>query len=372
MGGLWAATLRLANNEVTLLGKNKKTLNAPDAANPLPTPTLQQESPCGQQNPTATLSLSKSFELASPEQQVEVFFTTPEMLDSDAISQLIVATKSTAVLAAIEDVIDKLAENATVICLANGMGYHTRLTELLAEKHKNIQLYCAATSDGAMLQRKVIGKQKQALEILHTGLGETNIGLLSNTTEPKQTSRIPLRSDDDQVPPHQLLRAFSLSGLKITVTPNIAPFLWRKFFINCAINPLTALFRCRNGELVSNRQYKTQLIDLCRELDQLLSIVDIDTIDPLAVGSSSPHKANTDPETVRSLAETVALATSANQSSMLTDILENRPTELQYLNQYAQSIARQKNLHCPINDSLVKELIALETPSPAPKIDLSH
>jgi len=43
-----------------------------------------------------------------------------------------------------------------------------------------------------------------------------------------------------------------LAKFDISITENMEPVVWDKLIINAAINPLTALLRVKNGDLLSN------------------------------------------------------------------------------------------------------------------------
>ncbi|MFT7914881.1 ketopantoate reductase C-terminal domain-containing protein, partial [Salmonella enterica] len=63
------------------------------------------------------------------------------------------------------------------------------------------------------------------------------------------------------------LSELNLAGIAQTWSTEILSRLWRKLALNCAINPLTVLHDCRNGELL---QHPGQLAALSEELGRLL------------------------------------------------------------------------------------------------------
>ncbi|MDA8853018.1 hypothetical protein N9I54_01240, partial [bacterium] len=52
-------------------------------------------------------------------------------------------------------------------------------------------------------------------------------------------------------------------------TVSINQAIVQKFFINCAINPLTALYDCLNGDLLKNETHYHGFKLLCAELQTL-------------------------------------------------------------------------------------------------------
>ena len=102
------------------------------------------------------------------------------------------------------------------------------------------------------------------------------------------------------------------AGIPNAWSDDILGRLWRKLALNCAINPLTVLHDCRNGEL---RQHRAQLAALCNELSRLLA-------------ACGQHAAA---EELESDVWRVVEATAANYSSMHQDVRLGRRTEIAYL-----------------------------------------
>lgn len=88
--------------------------------------------------------------------------------------------------------------------------------------------------------------------------------------------------------------------------------VWGKLVINAAINPLTALLRVPNGELLNRPSAREMMAKLAREVAEVANAekIKLPFDDPAA------------------MAEEVARKTAANQSSMLQDVLRNAPTEI--------------------------------------------
>src|SRR5690606_1696189 len=69
------------------------------------------------------------------------------------------------------------------------------------------------------------------------------------------------------VQPPQWLGELQAAGIPQQWTAQILEKLWRKLALNCAINPLTVLYDCRNGGL---RDRPQEVAGLCDELAELL------------------------------------------------------------------------------------------------------
>ena len=92
---------------------------------------------------------------------------------------------------------------------------------------------------------------------------------------------------------------------------NIASANWRKLAVNCVINPLTALYGCRNGDL---QRYPEQIETLCREVASVMAM----------------EGYHTSCEGLMQYVMDVIHSTADNVSSMLQDIRSQRHTEIDY------------------------------------------
>ena len=96
---------------------------------------------------------------------------------------------------------------------------------------------------------------------------------------------------------------------------NIASANWRKLAVNCVINPLTALYGCRNGDL---QRYPEQIETLCREVASVMAM----------------EGYHTSCEGLMQYVMDVIRSTADNVSSMLQDIRNQRHTEIDYITGY--------------------------------------
>jgi len=131
--------------------------------------------------------------------------------------------------------------------------------------------------------------------------------------------------------------------LPLTPCGDMLSALWRKLAINCAINPLTAVEGCRNGELLQHPDRRQQLRQVCAEVEQVAQAAGITLFEiPL-------HRQ----------AEAVALATGDNLSSMLQDVRHNRPTEIEQITGYLCNRAKELGVATPLNTRLLQQVRAL-------------
>ena len=198
------------------------------------------------------------------------------------IQRLLLACKAYDAEAAAASVAARLAPGAELILLQNGLGSQQAVSEHLPRARC---LYASST-EGAF--------READFRVVFAGRGQTWLGDEQGGDEPAWLSdlrraEIPVQWSDD-----------------------ILERLWRKLALNCAINPLTVLHQCRNGELASHTD---EVAGLCDELGQLLH----------ATGYGSAARE------LQGDVERVIAATAANFSSMYQDVAKGRRSEIAYL-----------------------------------------
>ncbi len=229
------------------------------------------------------------------------------------IDALVITTKAQDATTAFAAIKPCLAQSAPVILLVNGMGVYEQILTLHPSEH----VFCGSTTDGAYFDKDSV--------LIHAGCGDTLIG---NPANPQVPSWFP---------------AFAEAAGRTAWETDINECLWRKLIINAAINPLTALHRCCNGELFSNSEYRAQAQLLCRELAEISR----------ARGYSDLA------ENIWQIALEVMQNTADNRSSMLQDVLAQRPTEIEFITGFLCQYALQKNLDCPRNLALFQAVKAI-------------
>ena len=70
------------------------------------------------------------------------------------IDRLLIATKSYDAVTALNQVKALLSDNARVVVLCNGLGFHQTLYEQLQASSNTIEFYAGVTSEGALLESK--------------------------------------------------------------------------------------------------------------------------------------------------------------------------------------------------------------------------
>ncbi|MBD9427603.1 putative 2-dehydropantoate 2-reductase [Pseudomonas sp. PDM15] len=281
LGGLWAARLARAGVPVKLILRDQTSLTRYRAAGGL---TLVED---GQANlhPIAA-------ETPSHGAPIRRLLVACKAYDAD---------EATAALA------PRLAPGAEIILLQNGLGSQEAVTARLPRA----RCVFASSTEGAF--------REGDFRVVYAGRGHTWLGVQGERRTPEWL-------DDLQAAdiPHQW-------------THDILAKLWRKLALNCAINPLTVLHDCRNGDL---RDWPQEVAGLCAELAELLR------------QAGQPEAA----EDLHAEVLRVIDGTAANYSSMYQDVAQGRRTEIAYLLGHACAQAERLQLRLPRLDDLQQRL----------------
>lgn len=266
LGSLWATRLSRAARPVRLILRNRQRLADYRAAGGLTLIEAEQSS---------------------------LHPIIAELPDTDTpIQRLLVACKAYDAEAAVAEVAPRLHAGAQILLLQNGLGSQ----QAVAARWPACRSVFISSTEGAYRPRD--------FAVVHAGHGHNWLG------------------DPLEQPPPPWLNELAAAGIPCQWTGNIEARLWRKLALNCAINPLTVLHDCRNGELLAQRE---QLRRLCDELGQLL----------IACNQGEAAHGLED-EVLR-----VIEATAGNYSSMHQDVRNGRRTEISFLLGHACRTARQ-------------------------------
>ena len=222
----------------------------------------------------------------------------------------VVATKSQGTAWAAETAKRVLAKDGTVLTIQNGLGHRERLATVLGDERVAVGvIYVGAALEGEDLRT--------------TGPGRVELGRAPHVDE--------------------LAAALTAGGMTATVVDDPWPAVWRKLVGNAAVNPVSALVGVTNGEL----------------LDHLASrIVDAAAREAARVASAE-GVAIADGEALR-IWRSMAEVTAANRSSMLQDVRNGRPTEIDWINGEIVRRGRRHGVRTPVNEALLQLVEVLE------------
>ncbi|MFC1837826.1 ketopantoate reductase family protein, partial [Thermodesulfobacteriota bacterium] len=127
-------------------------------------------------------------------------------------------------------------------------------------------------------------------------------------------------------------------GIETAITDNILEYVWAKLLINVGINALTAIHRCPNGELLHSDDRKNKLIAAVQEGEAVARAMAISLpADPLAMTLEVCEK------------------TAKNLSSMLQDVNNRRPTEIDSINGEIIAAGAKLGIAVPVNEELARD-----------------
>ena len=137
--------------------------------------------------------------------------------------------------------------------------------------------------------------------------------------------------------------ALKSAKFQVNIVQDAQSAVWGKLVVNAAINPLTALLRIPNGELLNRPSAHEMMGKLANEVAEvaLAENIRLPFDDPLA------------------MAEEVARRTAANKSSMLQDVLRGAPTEIDAICGAVVMIAQKHKIDTPANWACWKLIKAL-------------
>lgn len=226
----------------------------------------------------------------------------------DPIDTLIVATKAYSAEAAMASVAHRLDNNSRILLLQNGMGSQ----QAVRHSYPCQSVLYASVTDGAWTH--------EPGHVVWAGKGMNRIGDPAGGEAPGWLGNL-----DD-------------AGIAWEWTPDIEQALWQKLAINCAINPLTVLHDCTNGDIRHHAASRLEL--LIPELHELLS----------------HYGAYSGLEALRTSIRQVIENTAANSSSMRQDVHARRRTEIDFILGYAVRQARKANLRLRTLEQLYADL----------------
>ena len=217
--------------------------------------------------------------LATKSEPANHLFDCESVDDSAEIEHLLITTKSWGAHDAVKRIQHRLTERTVVVAMMNGMQHVDDLKPLIPETH----LFLASTTAGC---------HRSGDTWVPAGTGKTIIG-----------------TDTEQAAP-PWFGCWQLGVPNLAWRADMTERLIEKVAINCCINPLTAVHRVRNGELLS----ETHRYQVTKVIDEVSSVLDDLGYPTLSIE-------------LRQRVHEVITDTADNRSSMLNDVMAGRRTE---------------------------------------------
>jgi len=223
---------------------------------------------------------------------------------------LILTVKSFDTETAIKEAKPLISKNTVVLSLQNGLDNMDKIKKYVDYK----KIIAGVTTHGALFSKPGI--------IKHTGKGLTILGELNGN----KTSRI-----------NKIVKLFNQAGIQTTASKNITHEIWVKAIINSSINPLSAIFHCKNGYLLENPILEKFVERICEESTNIAN----------ANGIRLSH------EDMIEKTKEVIRKTSDNYSSMFQSIEKGKDTEIDSINGRLVGIGKKYKVGAPLNEALI-------------------
>jgi len=210
-----------------------------------------------------------------------------------------------------------VAEHTTLLTLQNGLGNIEALCSLFPRE----QVIAGTTAYGATL----LGSG----HVRHAGIGDTVIGAVNKKAAALTAA---------------VREVLEKAGIAVKTADDINAVIWGKLLVNVGINPLTAIMKIRNGEILDH----PELVEVMKQaVGEAASVA-------ASLGITIPY-----PEPITKVLE-VCRATAGNRSSMLQDIEAGKKTEIGHINGAVVEHGRSQKVPTPVNSLLANLVLAIE------------
>lgn len=234
---------------------------------------------------------------------------TADAKEIGSVDLVVICVKSYSTEDACKEIKDIVGENTSVLTLQNGIGN----VQILNDYFGADKVIAGITNHGSTL----IGTG----HIRHAGKGDTIIG--------KSDGKLSRELKD-------VVTVLTKAGFPAKISKDIDSVIWSKLVINVGINALTAITRLTNGKIVAYDESRDILRSAVQEATRVVKRkrIKLSYDDPIQK------------------VESVAKATAANVSSMLQDVLNNKRTEIDFINGAIVRHGKATGIATPVNDML--------------------
>ncbi|UCD66225.1 MAG: 2-dehydropantoate 2-reductase [Deltaproteobacteria bacterium] len=246
--------------------------------------------------------------------------TTANPKDIGPADIIILCVKSQSVAAALEQAEKLFQTDTLLVTMQNGIGH----LELLKTKQGMPPVVLGVTAQGANLVAPG--------HVRHAGSGLTMIGFLKSAGFAKSLFLA------------KVCNLLNDGGLETLIVDNILDYVWSKLLVNTGINALTAIHGCPNGQLLESEETSDKLAAAVKEGE--------------AVGRAQGIEFSDDP---LDMTIDVCKKTAQNISSMLQDVNNKRPTEIESINGQIVAAGKKLGIPTPVNEELLHKVQEIES-----------
>ncbi len=233
------------------------------------------------------------------------------------IDAIVITCKAYDTASMAQSVAPLIAEDGVIASLQNGLGNAQKLLHHVSPD----QAAAALTSNGLTVEAP--GR------LYHAGKGPTIVGPAARGH------------------PHgarQLLQLLHDAGLEPEWRDDMRPATWSKAIVNGAINPVGALHRVRNGDILAQSHLRKTAEDLVLEGTHIATAAGL----------------KLDPNELRNAMLTTLERTGGNMCSMLQDVAARRPTEIDQITGRILHVAKRLDVNAPAMHHVYSEIKDLE------------
>ena len=234
---------------------------------------------------------------------------------------VLLTVKSHATLTAAMNVRHLIGESSPIVTLQTGLGNIEILKNLVPPQH----IIAAFT----FMSATALGNSR----VRHGGIGKTYMGELNGEFSPRLI---------------KLCKAFNDCDLMSQMVHRIIGRLWCKVIVYSAINPVSSILKIPNGNLLSKMESVTLMKKLLDEGKRVADAFAVDLVYP----------------DLYELLFDACKQSSNNLSSMLQDLLNDRPTEIDAQNGAICRFAEEKGVSTPTQQTMVQLIKLLESWKP--------
>ena len=222
---------------------------------------------------------------------------------------IIISVKSYDTENAVNEIKKIIGKKTFIMSLQNGLDNIEKIEKIVDNK----KLFACVTTHGSIFYKPGV--------IIHSGIGKTKIGSLDKN--------FPFEN--------KFVDLFNKAGIKSNVSSNIIHDIWAKGIVNSSINPLTCIFKCKNGYILKNPILEKLMKKICYE----------------SVSVANAYGFNLLYNNVLDLTKEVICDTKENFSSMLQSLQNNEKTEIDSINGYIVKAGKLNAKAITLNEIIV-------------------
>ncbi len=233
------------------------------------------------------------------------------------VNYIMITTKAHQTESAVRDLEKLVTKETILISIQNGIGTE----EIIKKVFPNNIVLRGITSIGVCRPTSGV--------VDFTGKGITLIGNTFN---------------EEEIYAKDLVNLFNKVKINTSLEKNIQGAVFTKTIVNCALNPLTAIYRVKNIEVYKRKELREKATLLATEAWNVAKKIGIELIvkNPIAFTFDVIRK------------------TGNNENSMLTDIRNRRKTEIDYLTGKIVSLGLANNVDVTNNQEIYNKILTLE------------